>query len=281
MEVIKLEIEEQNYLRKKATQIRKLTVSEIASVGVGHIGGCLSVIDALVVLYYKHMRIDPSDPQKKDRDRFVMSKGHAGPAVYAVLADKGYFPVEKLSTLNQPNTNLPSHCDMLRTPGIDMTTGSLGQGISCAVGIAKASKIKKDGAFIYGMIGDGESQEGQVWEASMLAGNLKLNNLIVFLDYNKLQIDGPVAQVNDIAPVDAKWRAFGWNVIDVPDGNDVAEIDAAVTLAKASKEKPSMIILNTKKGKGVSFVENKGAANHNMTFGEKEKEQAFRELDEE
>lgn len=274
--------EEKKYLMRKATDIRKLLVTELASIGVGHVGGCLSVVDALVVLYYRKMKnLDPSDPHKEGRDRFVMSKGHAGPAVYAVLADKGYFPVSQLETLNKPNTNLPSHCDMLRTPGIDMTAGSLGQGLSCAVGMAKASKIKKDGATIYAMIGDGESQEGQIWEASMLASQLKLDNLIAFLDFNKLQIDGPVCAVNNIAPADAKWRAFGWNVINVPDGNDVGQIDAAVELAKAACGKPSMIILNTVKGKGLSFVESKGAANHNMPFGEKEKAEAFKELDKE
>lgn len=274
--------EEKKYLMHKATDIRRLLVTELASIGVGHVGGCLSVVDALVVLYYRQMKnLDPADPHKEGRDRFVMSKGHAGPAVYAVLADKGYFPVSQLETLNKPNTSLPSHCDMLRTPGIDMTAGSLGQGLSCAVGMAKASKIKKDGATIYAMIGDGESQEGQIWEASMLASQLKLDNLIAFLDFNKLQIDGPVCDVNNIAPADAKWRAFGWNVINVPDGNDVGQIDAAVELAKAACGKPSMIILNTVKGKGLSFVENKGAANHNMPFGEKEKAEAFKELDKE
>lgn len=274
--------EEKKKLMRKATDIRKLLVTELASIGVGHVGGCLSVVDALVVLYYRQMKnLDPKNPHKEGRDRFVMSKGHAGPAVYAVLADKGYFPLSQLEALNQPNTSLPSHCDMLRTPGIDMTAGSLGQGLSCAVGMAKASKIKNDGAAIYAMIGDGESQEGQIWEASMLASQLGLDNLTAFLDYNKLQIDGPVSAVNDIAPADEKWRAFGWNVINVPDGNDISQIDAAIELAKAVSGKPSMIILNTVKGKGLSFVENKGAANHNMPFGENEKAAAFKELDKE
>jgi len=276
--VINMNEDEKKFLTEKAKLIRKLTVAEIASIGVGHIGGCLSVIDALVVLYYKHMHIDPSNPGMDGRDRFVMSKGHAGPAVYAVLADKGYFPLEKIYTLNQPGTDLPSHCDMLRTPGIDMTAGSLGQGMSCAVGMAKASKIKKDNAYIYAMIGDGESQEGQIWEASMLSAHLKLDNLIVFLDYNKLQIDGTVQEINSLEPADDKWKAFGWNVINVEDGNDVCQIDAAITLAKAYKNKPSMIILNTVKGKGVSFVVSQGAGNHNMPFGEKEKDLAFMEL---
>jgi transketolase len=267
------------FLKKKANKIRKLTVKEIALVGVGHIGGCLSVIDALTVLYYRHMRINPTQPHLMGRDRFVMSKGHAGPAVYAVLADLGYFPMKELCTLNAQGTNLPSHCDMLRTPGIDMTAGSLGQGLSCAVGMAKASKIRNDHAFIYAMIGDGESQEGQIWEASMLAAHLKLDNLIVFLDYNKLQIDGPVQEINGIAPADDKWKAFGWHVVIVEDGNDVCQIDEALTLAKTLTEKPIMIILNTIKGKGVSLVESKGAGNHNMPFGESDRDLAIKELD--
>lgn len=270
---------EKKFLIEKSKYIRHLTVDEIGTLGVGHIGGCLSVVEALVVLYYKQMNIDPSNPKLEGRDRFVLSKGHAGPTLYSILADKGYFPVEELYTLNKPGTNLPSHCDMNRTPGIDMTTGSLGQGISCAVGIAKASKIKKDNAYIFGMVGDGESQEGQVWEAAMLAAHLKLNNLIVFTDHNKLQIDGPVSDVNGLESLDDKWKSFGWKVIRVNDGHDVYEIDKAITLAKKSEDKPTMIILNTIKGKGVSFVEAKGADNHNMPFGEEEKIKALKELE--
>jgi transketolase len=273
--------DEKKYLKQKAKDIRRLLAGELASIGVGHVGGCLSAVDALVVLYYARMNIDPKNPHMEGRDRFVMSKGHAGPAVYAVLADRGYFPTDELLTLNKPNTNLPSHCDMLRTPGIDMTAGSLGQGLSCAVGMAKASKIKGDGATIYAMVGDGESEEGQIWEASMLASQLKLDNLIVFLDANKLQLDGTVAEVNNIYPAGDKWKAFGWNVINAADGNDVAQIDAAIELAKNNTGSPTMIILNTVKGKGFSFVEKLGAANHNMPFGEKEKAEALRELDEE
>lgn len=269
---------EEKFFIDKSRHIRRLIADEIGTLGVGHIGGCLSVVEALVLLYYKHMKIEPENPSLQGRDRFVLSKGHAGPALYSVLADKGYFDVSELKTLNKPGTNLPSHCDMLKTPGIDMTTGSLGQGFSCAVGMAKASKIKKDNAHIYSIIGDGESQEGQIWEAAMLAAHLKLDNLIAFTDYNKLQIDGTVEEVNSLVKLDEKWRAFGWNVIIVIDGHDVSEIDSAITKSKEIKGKPSMIILNTKKGKGISFVEQKGAANHNMPFDKKDIADALKEL---
>ncbi|MDF2504722.1 transketolase [Clostridium sp.] len=269
---------ENNFLMEKSKHIRRLTIDEIGILGIGHIGGCLSIVEALVVLYYKHMNIDPLNPKKEGRDRFVLSKGHAGPTLYSILADKGYFPLEELHTLNQPGTNLPSHCDMLRTTGIDMTTGSLGQGLSCAVGMAKASKIKKDSAYIYAVVGDGESQEGQIWEAAMLSSHLKLNNLIAFTDHNKLQIDGAVRDINNLESLQDKWKSFGWNVINVIDGHDIEEIDEAVTEAKKSMKKPTMIILNTIKGKGISFVENKGAANHNMPFGEEDKIKALQEL---
>ena len=267
------------FLTDKSKHIRRLIVDEIGKLGVGHIGGCLSPVETLVVLYYKQMNIDPSNPKMEGRDRFIMSKGHAGPAVYAVLADKGYFDVCELDTLNKPETNLPSHCDMLKTRGIDMTAGSLGQGISCAVGMAKASKIMKDSAYIYCMVGDGESQEGEVWEAAMCASQFKLNNLITFTDNNKLQIDGATNEIMSIAPLDKKWEAFGWNVINVVDGHDVSEIDEAVEKAKKSTDKPTMIILNTVKGKGVSFVEAMGVKNHNMPVTEEQRLQALKELE--
>jgi transketolase len=274
-------MEDLSFLKEKSRQIRSLIIQEIGNLGVGHLGGCLSVVEALVVLYYKEMRIDPSNPQKSGRDRFVMSKGHAGPALYAVLADKGYFDKKELDTLNKPETNLPSHCDMLKTPGIDMTAGSLGQGISCAVGMAKASKISKDNAFIYCMIGDGESQEGQVWEAAMAAGHFKLNNLIAFTDYNKLQIDGSLEEIICMSPLDKKWESFGWNVINVEDGHDLNLISDAITAAKKSSNKPSMIILNTVKGKGISFVEEMGVKNHNTTISKEQMEEALKELEKE
>lgn len=247
----------------KCAEIRRLILKTIGTFGSGHIGGSLSIVELLVVLYENHMNIDPKNPNMPGRDRLIVSKGHSGPAVYSVLCSKGYFGEDWLLTLNQPGTNLPSHCDMNRTPGIDMTTGSLGQGFSCAMGIAKASKMRNDGATIYTIIGDGESQEGQIWEAAMFAAQHELDNVIAFTDYNKLQLDGEVSEICDIAPLDDKWRAFGWNVLVVDDGHDCEAIDAAITSAKSS-QKPSMIILNTVKGKGISFAEAAGTSNHSM-----------------
>ena len=250
----------------------------IGHLGVGHIGGCLSVAELLAVLYFEAMNIDPAQPKKAGRDRFICSKGHAGPAVYAALANRGYFDKAELLTLNQGGTNLPSHCDMNRTPGIDMTAGSLGQGFSCAVGIALGSKLEGDGATIYALIGDGESQEGQIWEAGMFAAAKKLDNLIAFTDYNKLQIDDEVAKVNDIAPLAEKWAAFGWNVIDVENGNDVEQVSEAVRHAKLGigGGRPTMVILNTKKGCGVKWIEDLGAGNHNCKITEEQAEEAIR-----
>ncbi len=256
--------------------IRIDTLKCIASIGVGHVGGALSVVEILGSLYYKHMNVDPSNPKMEGRDRLVVSKGHAGPAVYATLANKGYFPKSELLTLNQSGTNLPSHCDMNRTIGIDMTTGSLGQGFSCAMGVAYGAKIAKDGAYVYTIIGDGESQEGQIWEAAMFASQYKLNNVIAFTDYNKMQIDGTTDEVNSLEPLDAKWRSFGWNVL-VIDGHSFEEIDNAIANAKTS-DKPTMIIAKTIKGKGVSFVESKGYGNHNMPFGADELALAIEEI---
>lgn len=264
-------------LQNKSRHIRRLIIDEIGKLGVGHVGGSLSVVEALVVLYYKEMNINPQNPKMEGRDRFILSKGHAGPALYAVLADRGYFDVAELATLNIPETNLPSHCDMLKTPGIDMTAGSLGQGISCAVGMAKASKIMKDNAYIYSIVGDGESQEGQVWEAAMAAAQFRLNNLIAFVDNNKLQIDGNTENVMRVAPMEEKWTAFGWNVQSV-DGHDVAAIHNAIIEAKKVKDKPSMIILNTIKGKGVAFIEAMGAANHSMPVSNEDRLKALEEL---
>ena len=255
----------------------------IGHLGVGHIGGCLSVVELLAVLYFEEMRIDPAEPKKEGRDRFICSKGHAGPAVYATLSNRSYFDKDLLLTLNQGGTSLPSHCDMNLTTGIDMTTGSLGQGFSCAVGAALGSKLEGDGAIIYTLIGDGESQEGQIWEAAMFAAAKRLDNLIAFTDYNKLQIDGTVAEVNDIAPLSDKWAAFGWNVIDVEDGNDVDEVSAAVKHAKlgVGSGKPTMVILNTKKGCGVQWIEELGTANHNTNITEEQANEAIRAIREE
>ncbi|MDR1903605.1 MAG: transketolase [Treponema sp.] len=244
--------ERRTFLNDKCRYIRYLIIDEIGKLGVGHVGGCLSVVEALVVLYSNHLRVNPREPKMSGRDRFVLSKGHAGPALYAVLADKGFFPIEWLDTLNRPGTNLPSHADMNRTPGVDMTTGSLGQGFSCAVGIALGARIRKDGARVYAVIGDGESDEGLIWEAAMFAGHQKLDNLIAFTDYNKMQIDGETAKINDLDPLGDKWRSFGWNVYSV-DGHNVEVIDDAINKSKTQTKKPSMIILNTLKGERCFF----------------------------
>lgn len=272
-----MEIKSVSELGSLAQRIRADIVMSIASVGSGHIGGCLSIADVLAVLYGKHMRYDPAEPKKEGRDRLILSKGHAGPALYSALAEAGFFPKEMLLTLNQGGTSLPSHCDMNKTPGVDMTAGSLGQGFSCALGAAVGSKLKGDGATIYCIIGDGESQEGQIWEAAMYAGSHGVDNLIAFTDYNKMQLDGTTADICDLEPLGDKWRAFNFEVWDIP-GNDVAAIDKAVTEAKAVKGKPKMIILNTVKGKGVSFVEAAKVGSHSMSISGEQRDAALEEI---
>lgn len=254
-------------LKEITKQVRLDLVDCIGTLGVGHIGGSLSIVEVLVALYFKHMNVNPMDPKMEGRDRLIVSKGHAGPAVYATLANKGFFSKDWLKTLNRNGTNLPSHCDMNRTPGIDMTTGSLGQGFSCAMGIAYASKLAKDNATIYTIIGDGESQEGQIWEAAMFASQKKLNNLIAFIDSNKYQIDGSIEEVNSVEPIDLKFSSFGWNVVVCKDGNNIDQVDAAIQYAKSlNTDKPTMIILNTIKGYGTEFVYSKKAGSHNMNL---------------
>ena len=265
-------------LKKLANDIRVDIVECIKSIGVGHIGGSLSIADVLAVLYGKHMNVDSQNPLKQDRDRLVCSKGHAGPAIYAVLAEMGYFEKEELKTLNKGGTRLPSHCDMNKTVGVDMTAGSLGQGLSCAVGMAMGSRINNDGARIYAIIGDGESQEGQIWEAAMYAGNAKLSNLTVFTDYNKMQLDDYVENENGLYPLCDKWKAFNWNVINVKDGNDVKEIDEAIMNAISCTDKPTMIILNTVKGKGIKMVEDALVGSHSMTITDELYNSAMEEL---
>ena len=264
--------EEIKYLQDKAFEIRCKTIRTISSFGSGHIGGAMSIVELLSVLYFKQMRIDPADPKKYDRDRFVCSKGHAGPAVYAALSTRGFFPESWLSTLNQGGTRLPSHCDMLKTPGIDFTGGSLGQGISAAVGIALGQKLLGLDAFTYSVVGDGESQEGEVWEAAESAVAWKLDNLIAFTDKNNQQLDGYTEDIIPMGNLVDKYKAFGWNVWSI-DGSDVSAIDQAIEEAKIRKDgKPSMIILNTKKSYG--FIPGEGKkANHSM--------QILRELAEE
>lgn len=253
-------------LEKKADGIRKLIIEMIGRLGIGHVGGALSIVDVLTALYYHEMNIDPKKPDAPERDRLVLSKGHAGPALYSVLADKGYFPIEEVKTLNLPGTNLPSHCDMNKTVGIDMTAGSLGQGLSCAVGMALAARLDKKDCYIYAIIGDGESQEGQIFEALMYAGNQKLKNLIIFLDNNKMQIDGMTDEVNSVEPFDKKGEAFHLYTQRV-NGHNIKEILEAVKKAK-KQDKTSIIILDTIKGYGVPFAVEKGVGSHNFAIDE-------------
>ncbi len=264
-----------------AINIRKETIKCIGHLGVGHIGGALSIVDVLAVLYSGVMNIDPADPKKDDRDMLVCSKGHAGPAVYSTLALKGYFPMEMLNTLNQPGTRLPSHCDMNRTPGIDMTTGSLGQGSSSAMGIACANRLKGYNNYTYLILGDGEIEEGQVWEAALFAAAKKLDHVIAFVDYNKCQIDDYVENLCALGDVAAKFEKFGWYAQNVEDGNDVEQIAAAIEKAKAQSGsgKPSVIVLNTVKGKGYSKIEG-SLGSHNMPVTDEMVTEALAELDE-
>jgi len=264
-------------LEKKAVQIRTLTINEIANLGAGHIGGAMSVVDLLTILYHKWLNVDPKDPKKEDRDRLVVSKGHSGPAVYASLADKGYFPLNWLDTLNQGGTNLPSHCDMNKTPGIDFTTGSLGQGSSAAVGIALGNRYKKIDAFTYLVLGDGESQEGQVWEAAMTANHFKLGKLIAFTDYNKQQLDSYTAEIMDVGELDQKWASFGWHVQRV-NGHDFKALDEAIENAQSETEKPSMIVMDTIKSKGY-FPGEGEKANHSMAISKEQAAEAIKRLE--
>lgn len=264
---------------QKAREIRIGILEMIASIGVGHVGGSLSIADVLAVLYFGIMNVDPQNPQMEDRDRFVLSKGHAGPALYAALALKGFYPMEACYTLNQAGTNFPSHCDRKKTPGIDMTTGSLGQGVSAAVGIALGLQLKKNPAYVYFIVGDGECQEGQIWEAAMYAGSQKLGHLIGFTDYNHFQIDGTVEEINTLSPLAEKWRSFGWKVFEV-DGHDHAAIEQTIREAQQVSGNPSMILLHTVKGKGVDFAEGKISA-HSMNVTWEMAHDAIQKLNEE
>ena len=243
-------------LQRVANEVRKGIVASTHSAKAGHPGGSLSAADILTYLYFEEMNVNPQDDKNPDRDRFVLSKGHAAPALYSVLANRGYFPVEDLVTLRHIGSYLQGHPDMKSTPGVDMSTGSLGQGISAAVGMAIAGKLDKKDYTVYTLLGDGEIQEGQVWEAAMLAGHRHLDNLIVIVDNNGLQIDGNVADVNSPYPIDKKFEAFNFEVINLEDGHDFVQIAEAVKKAKAVVGKPAAIIAKTVKGKGVSFMEN-------------------------
>ena len=242
-------------LMKTANEIRKGIVTALHSAKAGHPGGSLSATEIFTYLYFEEMNVDPKDPKKANRDRFVLSKGHTAPGLYSTLAQKGFFPKEDLVTLRHTGSYLQGHPDMKHIPGIDMSSGSLGQGISAAVGMAIAGKLDNADYRVYTLLGDGEIQEGQVWEASMLAAHRKLDNLVVIVDNNNLQIDGAITEVNSPYPIDKKFEAFNFHVINI-DGNDFDQIDAAFKEAKTVKGQPTAIIAKTVKGKGVSFMEN-------------------------
>lgn len=243
-------------LQKTANEVRKGIVTAVHSAKAGHPGGSLSAADLFTYLYFQEMNIDPKEPKKADRDRFVLSKGHTAPGLYSTLANRGYFPVEDLKTLRHLGSYLQGHPDMKHIPGVDMSSGSLGQGISAAVGMALSAKMDKADYRVYTLLGDGEIQEGQVWEAAMFAGHRKLDNLVVVVDNNGLQIDGNIEDVCSPYPIDKKFEAFNFHVINVDDGNDFDKLDAAFKEAKETKGMPTAIIMKTVKGKGVSFMEN-------------------------
>jgi transketolase len=243
-------------LQRIANELRCLVLRMVHSAGSGHIGGSLSAAEIVAALYFSELRLDPSWPDWPDRDRFVLSKGHACPVVYAALALRGYFPVEELWTLRQLGSRLQGHPDMRKTPGIDATTGSLGQGISIACGLALAATMSCRTYRVYTVIGCGESQEGQVWEAAMAAAHYRLDNLTVIVDYNGIQLDGPNREIMELAPLADKWSAFGWRVLEI-DGHNVPEILTAFSAARETNAKPTAIIAHTVKGKGVSFMEDR------------------------
>jgi len=242
-------------LQSKARTIRRHIIEMIAEAGSGHPGGSLSSADIVTALYFHVMNVDPQNPSWPDRDRFVLSKGHAAPVLYAALAEKGFFPKEELATLRKTGSILQGHPDMKVTPGLDMTTGSLGQGLSAANGMALAGKLDNKNYRVYVVMGDGEVEEGQIWEAAMAAAHYKLDNLTAFVDHNGLQIDGPVTQVMSPISIQEKFKAFGWHVIEI-DGHDMKQILEAVEEAKTTKGKPTVIVARTVKGKGVPFMEN-------------------------
>ena len=245
-------------LMKTANEIRKGIVTSVHSAKAGHPGGSLSAAEIFTYLYFEELNVDPEDPKKTDRDRFVLSKGHTAPGLYAALAERGFFPKEDLVTLRHTGSYLQGHPDMKCIPGVDMSSGSLGQGISAAVGMAIAAKLSGDDYRVYTLLGDGEIQEGQVWEAAMLAAHRKLDNLVVIVDNNNLQIDGRIDEVNSPYPIDKKFEAFNFHVINI-DGNDFEQIEAAFKEARTVKGRPTAIIAKTVKGKGVSFMENEAS----------------------
>lgn len=264
-------------LMKTACNVRMGVIEAVFSAKSGHPGGSLSISDLLTYLYFKEMKVDPKNPKCPDRDRLVLSKGHTAPGLYSVLAQKGYFPVDELKGLRQIGRMLQGHPDMKTIPGVDMSSGSLGQGISVACGMALSAKISNDSYRVFTILGDGEIQEGQVWEAAMFAGFRKLDNLIAIVDNNGLQIDGNIEDVNSPYPIDEKFKAFNWHVINLDDAHDFDKIEAAFEEAKTVKGKPVVIIQKSIKGKGVSFMEN-NAAWHGSAPNAEQYEQAMSEL---
>lgn len=264
-------------LKNLATNIRITALKGLRELGFGHIGGTMSMAELMAALYGECMDIDPKNPDWEDRDWYIQSKGHSGPAVYAALALKGYFPEEEMLTINQGGTNLPSHCDRNKTKGIDMSTGSLGQGMSTAIGVALGNALKKKDNYTYLLLGDGECQEGQVWEGAMFAAQKNLDHLIAFVDYNKKQLDGYVKDICDLGDIAKKFEDFGWHVQSI-DGHDIEGIVNAVNEAKENKGKPSMIVLNTIKGKGCNFAEDV-LYNHHMRFTKEQADEAIAVLE--
>lgn len=271
-----MKITDINELKKISKEIRKSIVTQVYKAQSGHPGGSLSIADILTVLYFNEMNIDAKNPKMKNRDRLVLSKGHCSPALYAVLAEKGFFEKNELETFRNISSNLQGHPDMNKVPGVDMTSGSLGQGLSAANGMAIAGKLDNKNYRVYCILGDGEIEEGQVWEAAMSANKYKLDNLCVIVDNNNLQIDGPIDKVMSSYPIDEKFKSFGFQVINI-DGNDIDEILKAFEVAKNVKEKPTVIIAKTIKGKGVSFMENQ-VGWHGKAPNDEQYEQAMEEL---
>ena len=267
---------EANKLKEIAQKLRVHVIKAVHHAGSGHPGGSLSAADILSTLYFDEMNIDPKNPKKEDRDRFVLSKGHAAPVLYAALGERGFFPVEEMYTLRKLGSPFQGHPNMHKVSGVEMSTGSLGQGVSVAVGMALAGKIDGSQKRVYTLLGDGELQEGIVWEAAMAAGHYKLNNLVVIVDWNGLQIDGLNDDVMTVAPIDKKFEAFGFNVVEI-DGHNIEEIQEAFKKARAYKEGPTAIIAKTVKGKGVSFMENQGGW-HGKAPNEEEAKLAVKEL---
>jgi len=263
-------------LTDKAKTIRRHIVSMVGKAGSGHPGGSLSAVEIVAALYFRALRHKPKNPQWADRDRFILSKGHAAPVLYATLAECGYIPVEELLTLRQLDSRLQGHTDMTTVPGVEMSSGSLGQGLSFSVGVALAGRLDKRDYWVYTLMGDGECDEGQVWEAAMAAAHYKLDRIIAFVDYNKMQIDGLNKDVMNLEPFTDKWRAFGWHVIEI-DGNDFSQVFGAIDSAKKIPNQPKMIVAHTIKGKGVSYMEN-NVDFHGKAPNEEEIKKALKEL---